>query len=256
MNEEALFSGVGVALVSIFDDAGHLLVQETAAHARTLAERGVRAVLVAGTTGEPWALSDGEVCALTHATREALPFDVPVIAGVRSSPASTAASLSKAVRDAGADAALVLPPRGVEDPVEFYREIADTVPGFSLLAYHIPILSPPGIPIERLSSLPIRGLKDSSGDPERLLAELDVFKGELYTGSSAVLSFAGPLGCTGALVALANVEPERCADAFAGDGQAQRSLTALHQASLAEFPMGLKQLVHDAFGTPLGLGKS
>ncbi|MEA2396117.1 MAG: 4-hydroxy-tetrahydrodipicolinate synthase, partial [Solirubrobacteraceae bacterium] len=54
------FRGVGVALVTLFDDDGRLLLDETAEHARDLVERGVTAVVVSGSTGESWALSVDE----------------------------------------------------------------------------------------------------------------------------------------------------------------------------------------------------
>jgi dihydrodipicolinate synthase/N-acetylneuraminate lyase len=46
--------------VTLFDDDGRLLLDETAEHARDLVERGVTAVVVSGSTGESWALSVDE----------------------------------------------------------------------------------------------------------------------------------------------------------------------------------------------------
>jgi 4-hydroxy-tetrahydrodipicolinate synthase len=92
-------------------------------------------------------------------------------------------------------------------------------------------------------------VKDSSGDANRLLATLEGFDRPLYTGSSAVLSLAGPIGCTGAILGLANVAPEGCVAAFAGDAQAQRALAADHLASSRSFPAGLKTLMAARWGT-------
>ena len=64
-----------------------------------------------------------------------------------------------------------------------------------------------------------------------------------------LLSLAGPLGCAGAILALANVEPEGCAAAFTGDAGAQRSLAAAHLAARERFPRGLKELVAKRFDT-------
>ena len=71
----------------------------------------------------------------------------------------------------------------------------------------------------------------------------------MYTGSSALLSFAGPLGCAGAILSLANVEPERCARAFAGDVVAQAGLAEAHLAAHERFPRHLKEMVASRFGT-------
>ena len=56
---EPLFTGVGVALATLFDEAGEVDVKATAAHAATLVELGIRAVVVAGSTGEASALTSG-----------------------------------------------------------------------------------------------------------------------------------------------------------------------------------------------------
>jgi dihydrodipicolinate synthase/N-acetylneuraminate lyase len=110
-------------------------------------------------------------------------------------------------------------------------------------------VSPPGIPVEVLPELPIAGAKDSSGDAERLLRELSTWDGHLYPGAATLLSFAGPLGCPGAILALANARPEQCAAAFAGDAAVQRALTADHLAAAADFPAGIKAMVAERYGT-------
>jgi dihydrodipicolinate synthase/N-acetylneuraminate lyase len=117
------------------------------------------------------------------------------------------------------------------------------------LAYHFPAISPPGFPVDVLPELPVAGCKDSSGEPGRLLEELDVFDGALYTGSSAMLALAGPVGCTGAILSLANSDPEGCAAAFAGDAAAQRSLVAARRTEGKDFPAGVKRLTAERFGT-------
>ncbi len=45
---QPLFTGVGVALVTLFDDDGEVDAKATADHAAALVELGMRAVLVAG----------------------------------------------------------------------------------------------------------------------------------------------------------------------------------------------------------------
>ena len=118
-----------------------------------------------------------------------------------------------------------------------------------VLGYHFPAVSAPGIAVDALAALPVAGLKDSTGDPDRLLEELEVFDRPIYVGSSALLALAGPLGCAGAILALANVEPERCAAAFAGDAAAQRALAPAHLAARRAFPRGLKDLMATRWGT-------
>jgi 4-hydroxy-tetrahydrodipicolinate synthase len=92
-------------------------------------------------------------------------------------------------------------------------------------------------------------MKDSSGDPERLLAELEVFHRPLWVGAAPMVLMAGSLGIAGAILAVANVDPEHAIAAFAGDPEGQRSLLPAHQRVKARFPHGLKDAIADRFGT-------
>ncbi len=239
----ALFSGVGVALVTIFDQAGQVDEAATAAHAADLTARGMRAVLVAGTTGEASTLSPQERLRLIGAVRAAVPAGIPVLAGTGAATEAAAAVLTEAAAGAGADAVLAYPPPGPGDVAGFFAAVAKAAAGTPVLAYHVPWVSAPGVPVEALPSLPIAGIKDSSGSADRLLDELAHYDGALYVGSSALLALAGPMGGTGAILALANVEPEACARAFAGDASAQRGLAQAHLRVRAGGPAELKRML-------------
>jgi 4-hydroxy-tetrahydrodipicolinate synthase len=229
---QPLFTGVAVALVTLFDDAGEVDAKATADHAATLVDLGVRAVVVAGSTGEAATLAPEERIAVLAAVRQEVPSGTPVLAGTGAPSRRQAAALTRDAVEHGADGLLVLSPPGSAD-----------------LRGYFPVVSAPGIPVEALGGLPVRGLKDSSGDPNRLLAERSSYTGWLYVGAASVLALAGPLGCDGAILALANAEPERCSAAFAGDAEAQLALAEAHMASQRDFPHGLKALVAERFGT-------
>jgi 4-hydroxy-tetrahydrodipicolinate synthase len=119
-----------------------------------------------------------------------------------------------------------------------------------VLAYHFPGVVGGAVPVEALPELAISGIKDSTGDPERLLRTLDAWTGWTYVGSSTVVSYAGQLGASGAILAVANAVPEECLAAFDGDGAAQRRLIGAHLTARDRFPHGLKELVARRFGTP------
>jgi 4-hydroxy-tetrahydrodipicolinate synthase len=246
---EPLFRGVGVALATLFADDGEVDVKATADFAANLAELGVRAVVVAGSTGEAAALTDGERAALLTETRRAVPAGVPVIAGTGGPSARQAAALTRDAGEAGADAVLALCPPRSNDPRPYYQAVAEAAGDLPVLAYHFPQTAPPGIPVEALPDLPVQGMKDSSGDPERLLAELEVFPLPLYVGAAPMLLLAGALGLPGAILAVANVDPEHAIAAFAGDAGAQQALLAAHNRVKARFPFGLKDAIADRFGT-------
>lgn len=243
-----LFTGVGVALVTIFDDTLSVDSAATAELAARLVPAGVRAIVVAGTTGEAAALDPDERGALVRAVRSAVPAAVPVIAGTGAATGRQAAALTTMAIDAGADAVLALSPPRVGDPRRYYDAVAKAAGGVPVLAYSYPAVAPPGVPADALPDLPVAGIKDSSGDVEWLLAALSTYAGAVYVGSSALLTAAGQLGAAGAILALANVEPERCAAAFAGDVDAQLALFPAHRAAGGDFPAGLKRLVATRWG--------
>lgn len=244
-----VFTGVGVALVTLFDDDRRVDVAATVAHAERLVADGIRAVVIAGSTGEAPALTGQERADLVAATRDRLAADIPVIAGTGAVTADQAVEMSRLAVDAGADALLVLSPMRSHDPRPYYDAVAGAIGDVPMLAYHFPGMSAPGIPVAMLSELPVVGVKDSSADATRLLEEVAGFDGDIYTGSSALLVQAAAIGCAGAILALANLEPAGCVAAFDGDGDAQRELTAAHLAVSADFPFGVKRAVAAKYAT-------
>jgi 4-hydroxy-tetrahydrodipicolinate synthase len=243
-----LFAGVGVALVSLFDERGELDAPSTAELAGRLVEAGLKAVLVAGTTGEAATLGFDERRELVAAARKALPIGgPPLIAGTGAPSARQAVQLTQAALDEGADAVLVLSPPGAEDPRPYYDEVARAAGDAPVLAYHIPRASAPGIELRFLPELPVSGIKDSSGDAERALATVTTWDKAVYLGVPYLASFAGAIGCAGAILAIANAEPELCTAAFAGDWAAQLEI-AKHRSAEARFPSGIKRLVAARWG--------
>jgi 4-hydroxy-tetrahydrodipicolinate synthase len=238
-----LFTGVGVALVTLLDSGGRVDTASTADLASDLVGRGMRSVLVCGTTGEAATLTDTERVGLIESVRAAVGGIVPVIAGTGAAAADRAAALTAAAAGAGADAVLAWPPPGSEDLAGYFGAVAGAAGGLPVLAYHIPWVSAPGIPVSALRGLPVSGQKDSSGDPNRLLDEVAHYPGATYVGSSALLALAGPVGAAGAILAVANVEPELCCRAFEGDAGAQRALTDTHLAVSDGGPPALKRIL-------------
>jgi 4-hydroxy-tetrahydrodipicolinate synthase len=242
-----VFEGVGVALVTLFADDGAVDAAATAGLAGTLVDLGVGAVIVAGSTGEAASLDRSERVELLRAVRKAVP-DTPIVAGTGAPSARQAIAFTQDACEEGADAVLALSPPGSVDVRRYYDLVAAAAGAVPLLAYHFPAVSPPGIPLDVLPALPVAGCKDSSGDAGRLLDTLDLFDRPLYTGSSSLLALAGPAGCAGAILSLANVAPELCVAAFAGDIEAQRQLAAVHRAEGDDFPAGTKRLTAERFG--------
>jgi 4-hydroxy-tetrahydrodipicolinate synthase len=240
-----MWQGVAVALVTFFDGDAEVDVSGTAQHAARLVEAGVRAVVVGGTTGESDALTLDERGALVAAVKDACP-GVPVVAGAGGQWTRPAAEVASAVVKAGADAILVPPPRRPTDLAAFYAALPHDVP---VIGYHFPGVAGGEIPLDGLAALPLAGVKDSSGDPERLLREVSTWDGAVYSGSAPLALMAGAVGAAGVILAVANVAPEDCVAAHGGDGAAQVRLLSTHRRAKALFPHGLKAAVAERYGT-------
>ena len=243
------FGGLGVALITLFDQAGEVAAEATAQHAARLADLGVRIVLVCGSTGEAASLTPDERIRVIRAVRAALPDTVPVLAGTGAGATSAAADLTRDARDAGADAILALSPPGSGDLLEYYSAVADAAGQLPVLAYHFPTMSAPGIPLDLLRQLPIAGLKDSTRDVQRVTAELTKWEGSVFVGSTTMLELVRTLGGAGAILGIANVEPEVCAEALGGNSSAQTRLAELSSEANRDFPLGIKELTAARFGT-------
>ena len=57
------------------------------------------------------------------------------------------------------------------------------------------------------------------------------------------------MGCSGAILALANVDPEGCARAWDGDGRCQRELVNGHRSGALAGIAGLKRALAGLYGT-------
>jgi dihydrodipicolinate synthase/N-acetylneuraminate lyase len=246
---DPVFTGVGVAMVTLFDDDGDVDLDANAELARELAAAGMTAIVIAGSTGEAATLDGPERVALAKVVREAIPADVAIVVGTGAASARQAAGLTAEVVAGGADAVLVLSPPNAADPTGYYRQVVAAAGRTPVLGYHFPLMSAPGIDVDllpRLGDIGLVGLKDSSGDPSRLVRTLATFDGDLYVGSPWLLSAAGPLGAAGAILAVANVEPELSVAAFTGDAVAQRSLS--EAATRAAGPAAVKALLAERTG--------
>ncbi len=242
-----LFDGVGVALLTLFDQDGEIDVAATTEHAIRLVGLGVRAVVVAGTTGEASALESDERRSLIAAVRSAV--DVPVLAGTGAPSARQAVRLTVEAVALGVDGVLVLSPPFTDDPRPYYERVAEAAGGVPVLAYHWPLVATPGIEVRQLADLPIAGLKDSTGDVARLQATLDSFAGAIYTGSQAIVTTAASFGARGAILGVANAEPELAVRAWSGDADAQRELQRIAVRIKRGLVGGLKHHMASKFGT-------
>lgn len=240
MKRKNIVEGAGVALLTIFDGDGNLLLDETRLLASFLVDAGMRSVLVGGTVGEYYALTDSEKIELFSAVRGVVPVEVPLILHVGGVPLARARELAIRAVASGADALIALP-RDIDDQRGYYEEIVKIAGSVPVLAYHFPQVGA-SIGIDVLADLGVMGVKDSSGDASRLKIEVETLDIEVYTGATTLLNLAHEIGVPGAMLGIANIQPELSKLAFEGDAEAQRELEGIGAGIVHDFPGGLKRL--------------
>jgi 4-hydroxy-tetrahydrodipicolinate synthase len=138
----AALRGVITAMITPFDEAGGLDEEAARRLARHLVEHGSHGLVVSGTTGESPTLSTDETLALLRAVRQEVGEEAALLCGTGSNDTRHAAELTRAVAEAGADAALVVAPyynkpnrAGLR---ALYEAVAEAAPELPIVLYNIP----------------------------------------------------------------------------------------------------------------------
>jgi len=210
--------GILPALVTPFTDDGKAVDEERlrALVARCI-ELGVRGVVPCGTTGEFVNLTMEEKKRVIDTVIDEVDSKVSVVAGTGASGTDQALEMTKYAKDAGADGALVVTPfylkptdRGI---YQHYFTIASEA-DLPIILYNIPQCTGVQLSwqmVEDLAQIPnIVGLKDSSGQLRYILAVLEKVRDKINVmcGHDEVVVAALAAGCSGAILASANVIPD------------------------------------------------
>jgi 4-hydroxy-tetrahydrodipicolinate synthase len=210
--------GILPALVTPFTDDGKAVDEE---RLRVLVNRcielGVHGVAPCGTTGEFVNLTTEEKKNIIKIVVDEVNGRVPVIAGTGASGTDQTLEMTRYAKDVGCDAALIVTPfylkpadRGI---YEHYDTIASKV-DLPIIMYNIPQCTGVELTwqmVEDLAQIPnIVGLKDSSGQLRYILAVLEKVREKINVlcGHDEVVVAALAAGCTGAILASANVIPD------------------------------------------------
>jgi 4-hydroxy-tetrahydrodipicolinate synthase len=181
-------------------------------------DEGSNALVPCGTTGEAATLSSDEHRRVIEIAVEATRGRVPVIAGCGSNNTAHAIELTKAAKDAGADAALHVPPyynRPNQDGIYAHlAAVADL--GIPVILYNVPARTITDIAVEtmaRLSRLPnVIGVKDATGNLGRVSDQRQKC-GEGFvqlSGNDETALAFNAMGGVGCISVTANVAPRLC----------------------------------------------
>ncbi len=196
---------------------------------------GSSALVSCGTTGEAATLSFDEHFAIVRICVEQAAGRVPVIAGCGSNDTRVAIQNLRAAADAGADAALMVPPyynRPNQDGIIAHFQAVAASCELPIILYNVPGRTVTDIApatVGRLAELPsVVAIKDASGDIARVSAHRELASPgftQLSGNDDLALAFnaAGGRGC---ISVTANVAPRLCAE-FQAACQAGDFATAL-----------------------------
>ena len=202
-------------------------------------EQGTSSIVAVGTTGESATLDVEEHCDVIRFSVERAAGRLPIIAGTGANSTREAIELTKAAKDAGADACLLVAPYYNKPTQEgLYRHhmtIADAVEIPQIL-YNVPgrtVCDMLPATVQRISSHPnVVAIKEATGDLERGKAILDLCDPEflLYSGDDATAMDLMLLGAKGNISVTANVAPKAmsdlCAAAIGGDRERAEAINA------------------------------
>ena len=216
---------------------------------------GSHGLVPCGTTGESATLDSDEHARVIRACVDVADRRVPVIAGCGSNSTRHAIALTRAAKDAGADAALHVPPYYNRPNQEgIYAHIAAIAEAVDLpiILYNVPSRTVTDIAVETMARLArianVVGVKDATGILARVSAQRatcgDGFV-QLSGNDDIALAF-NAMGGQGCISVTANVAPRLCAEfqqaCLEGDDQAalalQDRLYPLHAALFTDASPG------------------
>ncbi len=214
-------SGVFPPIATPFDGDGRVDGAALAHNIRLWDETGLTGYVVAGSNGESALLEPDEVVALTRLARQAAGPGKLVITGTGLQSTRATIDLTRAVAEAGADAALVMTPSffgaQVNDAamVRHYEAVADASP-VPVLAYNVPKFTHLNLAPETVARMAphpnLVGVKDSAGDIGQLinLRRLCPPDFSVLIGNAGAYLSGLQIGADGGILALANVAPREC----------------------------------------------
>jgi 4-hydroxy-tetrahydrodipicolinate synthase len=181
---------------------------------------GSHGLVPCGTTGESATLDETEHERVISACVETAAGRVRIIAGCGANDTRRAIALTRAAKNAGADAALHVPPYynrpNQEGIYAHLRAIADAV-DLPIILYNVPARTVTDIAVETMARLAehenIIGVKDATGNLARVTAQR-LACGEDFiqlSGNDDMALGLMAMGGTGCISVTANVAPRLCA---------------------------------------------
>ncbi|RCK73083.1 MAG: 4-hydroxy-tetrahydrodipicolinate synthase [Ignavibacteriae bacterium] len=215
MKRKLLFRGTGTALVTPFKPSGEI---DNVSLKRLLdfqIQKGVEAIIPAGTTGESASLSEAEQISLINLVVQHAKGKVKIIAGAGANDTSKAIKLAKLAYATGADAILSVAPYYNKPTQEgifrHYQMIAEEVP---VIVYNVPGRTSCNIEAETTlriaEEIPnVIGIKEASGNISQIM---EILRNRpegfgVWSGDDAITLPLIALGADGVISVVSNEIP-------------------------------------------------
>lgn len=213
--KKLLFSGAATALITPFDSNGEIDLLGLKELIDFQIRNGIKALVIAGTTGESSTLSFEEFSLLIAKANEFIQKRVPLIAGTGTNATASAIKRSLEAQKRGADGLLVVTPYYNKTTqsglIQHYFAIADRVK-IPLLLYNVP--SRTGMSIQKetyqkLSTHPrIVGTKEAGSSSAILDIAHALPDFPIYSGNDDQILPALVLGGNGVISVVSNLFPK------------------------------------------------
>ncbi|XP_046971336.1 N-acetylneuraminate lyase-like isoform X2 [Vanessa cardui] len=199
-------------------------------YAKFLADNGIKAVLVGGTTGEHMSLSIADRKKIIDVWVKAgkMTHGLHLMVQVGGAPLADVLNLTKYCSDIGVDSLLTLPelyfkPQSVSELVSYVELVAKAAPNLPVLYYHIPSMSKvevnmPSFVTEATRRIPnFKGIKFTSNDLSEGAQVLRALKEgqRVFLGADTLLAPAALLGINSGIGTTFNLFPRLAQDILA-----------------------------------------
>lgn len=238
-------TGVAAIMLTPFHEDETLDLDTARSHVASLAKsgltRGNGLVVVAGTSGECYALSTDERKALTEATVEAAAGGTPIVIGCNTTSVRATVDLAQHAERVGADGILLMAPYyrplSEQDVERWFTEIASET-SLPVVLYNNIQATSLDLPVELVQRLSqhdnIVGIKDCSPNiikVERMARQLSGSLRVMNGNMECCEPYASLMGCVGFVSGIANFVPKLCVrlHRLSADGRVEDAKALAHK---------------------------
>ncbi len=215
-----IFKGTATALITPFTENG-VDFASLDALLDDQVKKGVNALVILGTTGEPATMSLDEKKSVIEFTVKKLKGKLPIIVGTGANSTKAAVEMSVLAEKMGADALLVVTPyynkATQQGLIAHYTAIADAV-NLPIICYNVPgrtgVNLLPATFAKIAEHKNIAAIKEASGNMEQIEEAIRLSKGkaDVYSGDDGITVPVMAMGGIGVISVVSNVAPKFTSD--------------------------------------------